>query len=109
FWMLIVARSLAGFFGGNISAASAYIADVTPPESRSKNLGLIGAAFGLGFIFGPVLGGVMSDIGMSISDKPPFGMGFASVFAAFLCVANFIFAYVYLKESYKFTGTIRPK
>lgn len=109
FWMLVVARSLAGFFGGNISAASAYIADVTPAESRSKNMGLIGAAFGLGFIFGPVIGGVLSDIGPKISEAPPFGVGFAAVGAGVLCLANFIFAFFFLKESHRYNGVLRPR
>ena len=58
FMWLLVARVLAGFFGANISAASAYIADITTPENRAKGMGLIGAAFGAGFLFGPALGGV---------------------------------------------------
>jgi len=47
-----IARAFAGAFGGNITVAQAYIADITPPENRSKKMGLIGMAFGLGFIFG---------------------------------------------------------
>ena len=57
-WMMILSRSLAGLFGGNITVAQAYIADITPPEQRSKRMGLIGMAFGLGFIFGPAIGGL---------------------------------------------------
>src|SRR6202044_1140064 len=52
-WMLFAARLLAGAGAGNIAAAQAYIADVTPPEKRAKGMGMIGAAFGLGFTFGP--------------------------------------------------------
>ncbi|MFB6133092.1 MAG: MFS transporter [Halanaeroarchaeum sp.] len=58
--VLFLARLLAGAMGGNIATAQAYIADVMPPEDRAKGLGLIGAAFGLGFVFGPALGGVFS-------------------------------------------------
>ena len=54
--MLFIARIVDGLSGGNITTARAYIADVTPPEDRAKRYGLIGAAFGLGFIFGPALG-----------------------------------------------------
>ena len=54
-FMLFAARMLAGFFAGNIAAAQAYIADVTEPENRARGMGLFGAAFGLGFIFGPVI------------------------------------------------------
>ena len=56
--LMVVARSFAGLFGGNITVAQAYIADITPPEQRSKKMGLIGMAFGLGFIFGPAIGGL---------------------------------------------------
>ena len=52
-WTLLVSRIFAGICGGNITVAQAYIADITPPENRSKRMGLIGMAFGLGFIFGP--------------------------------------------------------
>src|SRR5580700_3384737 len=56
-WMLFAARALAGAGAGNIAAAQAYIADITKPEDRARGMGLIGAAFGLGFIIGPALGG----------------------------------------------------
>lgn len=59
--MLFVARILAGVTGGNVSAAQAAVADITAPEHRARNFGFIGAAFGLGFIIGPYLGGVLSD------------------------------------------------
>lgn len=59
-WMLFVSRMFAGAMGGNISTAQAYVADVTPREERAKALGLLGAAFGLGFIFGPAIGAVLS-------------------------------------------------
>jgi DHA1 family tetracycline resistance protein-like MFS transporter len=58
--MLFIARALAGFFSANIGAAMAYISDITPPQERSKGMGLIGAAFGLGFVFGPFMGGVLA-------------------------------------------------
>src|SRR5437660_8884574 len=59
-WMLFAARALAGACAGNIAAAQAYIADVTKPEERARGMGLIGAAFGLGFIIGPALGGLIA-------------------------------------------------
>jgi DHA1 family tetracycline resistance protein-like MFS transporter len=59
-WMLFAARAFAGACAGNIAAAQAYIADVTGPEDRAKGMGLIGAAFGLGFIIGPALGGLLA-------------------------------------------------
>ena len=59
-WMLFAARAFAGACAGNIAAAQAYIADITRPEDRAKGMGLIGAAFGLGFIIGPALGGLLA-------------------------------------------------
>ena len=56
--VMLVARSFAGLFGGNITVAQAYIADISTREQRSKRMGLIGMAFGLGFIFGPAIGGI---------------------------------------------------
>src|SRR3990167_3392392 len=85
---LFVGRILAGIFGANISTAAAYIADVTTPEERAKGMGLIGAAFGLGFLFGPALGGLLSH----------WGYGTAAYVAAGLSFGNFIFAYLKLEE-----------
>ena len=85
---LFAGRLLAGLFGANISAASAYIADVTPPEKRAKGMGLIGAAFGLGFLFGPALGGVLAQ----------WGYGTVAWTVAILALFNFIFALFTLKE-----------
>ena len=98
-WLLFVARALAGAFGGNISAAHAYIADVTKPEERSKGMGLIGAAFGLGFIFGPVMGGVLGSLGQRWGSAPPFGLSLAALGASALCFGNFILATFRLRES----------
>src|SRR3977135_3624787 len=87
--LLFVARILAGITGGNISIPQAYIADVTAPEKRSRAMGMIGSAFGLGFTFGPLIGGVMS----RISYSAPF------YFAAGLAVANALLVYLILPES----------
>lgn len=88
-WLLFVARIIDGITGGNISTAQAYIADVTPPDQRSRGMGLIGAAFGLGFIVGPALGGLLSQI----SPETPF------IFAAGLAAANATALYFLLPES----------
>jgi DHA1 family tetracycline resistance protein-like MFS transporter len=88
-WLLFVARIIDGITGGNISTAQAYIADVTPPEKRSSGMGLIGAAFGLGFIFGPMIGGLLSRISLGA----PF------LFAAGLALTNAIALYFLLPES----------
>ena len=88
-FLLFVARIIAGITGGNISIPQAYIADVTTPETRSKWMGMIGAAFGLGFTFGPMIGGIMSHISYSA----PF------FFAAALATANVVLLYFILPES----------
>jgi multidrug resistance protein len=87
--LLFVARIIGGIAGANIPAAQAYIADVTTPENRARGMGLIGAAFGLGFIFGPALGGLLS----RISPETPMWC------AAALCFTNFIAAWFLLPES----------
>ena len=96
---IVISRLLAGFFGGNIVTASAYIADTTSPKNRSKNLGLIGMAFGAGFTLGPSLGFLFILLGSQMGASPPFGVHFASMGAGFLCVLNFIFSYFFLAES----------
>jgi MFS family permease len=64
--LIYASRVIDGLSGGNISTAAAYISDVTGPENRAKGMGLIGAAFGLGFIFGPAAGGVMGHFSPSL-------------------------------------------
>jgi multidrug resistance protein len=82
-WILFLARIIDGVTGGNISTAQSYIADITPPEQRAKNFGLIGAAFGLGFILGPALGGLLAKISLA---APAYGAGICGLltFAAAL-------------------------
>lgn len=87
--LLFIARIIAGITGGNISIPQAYIADVTTPETRSKWMGMIGAAFGLGFTFGPMIGGIMS----RVSYAAPFYV------AAAMAAANVILLYFILPES----------
>jgi MFS transporter, DHA1 family, tetracycline resistance protein len=87
--MLFAARILAGIAGANIPTAQAFIADSTTPENRAKGMGMIGAAFGLGFIFGPALGGFLSH----------WGYAAPAYFAAALSLANFGAALVFLPES----------
>ena len=88
-WMLFLGRIIDGISGGNISTAQAYIADVTTKENRAKGMGLIGAAFGLGFVFGPAIGGVLSRWGINV----PF------LFAGTLAFANAILLYFVLPET----------
>lgn len=91
-FILLLSRILAGIGSSNIAAAQAYITDITPPERRAKSLGLIGAAFGLGFVFGPALGGLL---------KTAYGMAWVGYVAAALCTLNFLMAYFSLPESLK--------
>ena len=86
---LFVGRILAGITGASITTASAYIADISTSENRAKNFGLIGAAFGLGFIIGPVIGGLLGQYGSRV----PFYA------AAILCMLNFLYGYFILPES----------
>ena len=87
--LLFVSRCLAGIAGANIPTAQAYIADSTTPENRAKGMGMVGAAFGLGFIFGPALGGFLSQ----------WGYQAPALFAAGLSLLNFLAALVLLPES----------
>lgn len=88
-WILFAARILDGITGGNLSVAQAYISDVTDAKNRAKGLGLIGAAFGVGFIIGPVTGGILSQYGYNV---PAFVAGG-------LALINFVLIYAWLPES----------
>jgi DHA1 family tetracycline resistance protein-like MFS transporter len=88
-WMVFAGRIIAGITGGNISTAQAYIADVTSRENRAKGMGLFGAMFGLGFIVGPAIGGIMSRYGI----HAPF------LFAAALSFLNAVFLFFILPET----------
>ncbi len=90
--LLFASRIFAGVCGANITVAQAYIADITPPEDRSKKMGLIGMAFGLGFIFGPFLGAHAIKW---------FGLTGPGWFASAFCAANLLFAFARLPESLK--------
>lgn len=92
--IVFLGRIVSGITGGNISTAQAYIADVTSKENRSKGMGLFGAAFGLGFILGPAIAGILSKYGIHV----PF------YFAAALSLANAIALYFILPESVKRKG-----
>ena len=96
---VFISRLLAGFFGGNVVIATAYIADLSSQINRSKSLALIGMAFGAGFTAGPLLGFLFILLGSKFGTAPPFGAHFASMGASLLCFVNFILAFVFLKES----------
>ncbi len=86
-----VGRIISGITGANITAASAYIADISPPEKRAANFGLIGAAFGIGFIAGPALGGVLGDLDPTL--RLPFFV------AGGLTLVNWLYGLFVLPES----------
>jgi MFS transporter, DHA1 family, tetracycline resistance protein len=87
--VMLIARLIGGITGASFSVANAYLADITPPEQRAKNFGLIGAAFGLGFIFGPMLGGVLGAIDLHL----PFYV------AAGISMLNAIYGFFMVPES----------
>ncbi len=89
-WMLMLGRIIDGASGGNISTAMACIADVTTKENRSRNMGLVGAAFGLGFMIGPALGGILSK---------HFGLATPFYFAAGLALLNAVLVWLRLPET----------
>ena len=89
-WMLFVSRLLDGLTGGNISVAQAYISDVTDEKNRARGLGMIGAAFGLGFIIGPAVGGGLGEA---------FGYNVPAFVAAGLAFINLVLVYFWLPES----------
>ena len=88
---LFVARIIAGVMGASFTTAGAYIADISTPENRAQNFGIIGAAFGLGFIIGPIIGGLLGDVGPRV----PF------MAAAGLTMLNWLYGFFILPESLK--------
>jgi MFS family permease len=93
-WLLLASRTFAGMCAGNINVAQAYIADITLPQERSARMGLIGVAFGLGFILGPPIGALSARFGLAAP-------GWA---ATILCSANFLLACFILPESWRPTS-----
>lgn len=89
YWQLLLCRAIGGIGGGNIGAAQAYVADITTHEERTKGMGIIGAAFGLGFIFGPLMAAFLSHYGY-------FTIG---IVAALLSLLAFLYSLIFLKES----------
>jgi DHA1 family tetracycline resistance protein-like MFS transporter len=88
-WLLIIGRIIGGITAATQSTAAAYMADISKPEEKAANFGLTGAAFGVGFVLGPLIGGVLAEYGT----RAPFWA------AAFLAAANAIFGYFVLPET----------
>lgn len=97
--LFMLSRVINGIGSSNIAAAQAYISDITQPEDRTKYLGMIGAAFGLGFVFGPAAGGFI---------KAHYGFQWVGFTAAILCAINFLSAYFFLPESVKEKNASSP-
>jgi DHA1 family tetracycline resistance protein-like MFS transporter len=95
--LLFISRALDGITGGNISVAQAIISDISTPKNRARNFGLVGMAFGLGFILGPYIGGKLAnpELVSWFNASTPFW------FAAILCVINIIFISILLPETLK--------
>jgi DHA1 family tetracycline resistance protein-like MFS transporter len=92
YWLILLSRLVDGFTGGNISAARAYITDITTPKNRAKGMAMIGISFGFGLIIGPAVGGVFYGISSNI--------GAPALFGAFLCALSFVLTYLFLQESH---------
>ncbi|RDI94763.1 MFS transporter [Meiothermus sp. QL-1] len=88
-WVLFLARLIAGALGASLATANAYVADISKPEERARNFGLVGATFGMGFVLGPVVGGLLGNLDLRL----PF------YFAAGLALLNFLYGYFALPES----------
>lgn len=97
YWALFLTRLFAGLFSANISTAMAAASDLSTPEKRTQTMGLIGAAFGLGFVLGPFLGAQGAELGIAYG----FGDQFSSLIAGGLCFINFLFCFFFFKESLK--------
>jgi DHA1 family tetracycline resistance protein-like MFS transporter len=96
-WLLFFARALPGFTGGNISIAYAALADISEPKEKAKNFGIVGMAFGLGFIVGPALGGLLSDPNM----VSWFNAATPLCFTALLTVINIMYVYKQFPTTFK--------
>ena len=90
-WLLLIGRAIAGLTSANVSVATAYVTDITPPDMRARRFGLLNAMFGIGFIIGPVLGGALGDYWLRL----PF------IAAAVLNAANLLLAFAVLPETRK--------
>ena len=88
-WVFIIGRMIGGIAGGTVPTAMAYLADISTSEDKAKNFGLIGAAFGIGFVLGPFIGGILGEINFRL----PF------FFSAALSLCTFLFCFYFLNES----------
>ena len=102
FWVLVLSRAISGIASGNLSVATASIADVTTRESRSKGMAFVGVAFGLGFIFGPALGGWASQFVLISQSESDFGLNpfsIAATISFLLALVNICWLFYSFKET----------
>jgi MFS family permease len=99
FPMLLVSRVIAGIGGSSLGVAQAYISDETTKENRSKGMGLIGVAFGLGFVFGPVIGGVLAHWGLEVSGSDHFSYMITGLGSASFSILAFLLSFFLLPET----------
>src|ERR1700761_8121071 len=97
--MLFIARILDGLTGGDISVARAMVADISPSAKRAKNFGILGSAFGLGYVIGPAIGGLLSSFGLT----GPF------FFAGGLSLTGAVLSLIFLKETHQKKSARQPK
>ncbi len=98
---MFLAQAIAGLLTSRPAVATAYIADVTSAQNRSKNIGLIGMAFGAGFAIGPVFGFLFILLGEKLGGQPPYSAHFSAMGASFFCFINFLMSCFFLRESLK--------
>ena len=105
--VLLASRLLAGVFNANVAVAQAYVSDVTPSDQRAKGMGMIGAAFGIGFTFGPMIGGVSAGLGEHFLGSV-WGFRLPGLVAAGFSLLAFVWAWVRLEESLPVEARSRP-
>ncbi len=105
-WILFLSRVLQGIFGAKIATAQAYIADITTKENRAKGMGMVGAALGLGFVFGPAIAGILISLEKSVLSIPLVDTllrhniyALPGYFAAFISLVNLVLVYLFLPET----------
>lgn len=104
-WLLFAGRALAGMAAGNLSVVYSAIADISEPQEKAKNFGMVGMAFGLGFIMGPVIGGVLADTNLISWFSPSLPI----IFAAFLSLLNIVLVAFYFPETLQDKRTDKKK
>lgn len=109
FFYFVIARTLGGLFKGNVSLSTAIITDLLPQAERGKGMALIGVAFSVGFIFGPLLGAFFSYYSKTVLSSSQQFFALPAIFSTVLAIINIIFIYIYFKESLPKANRVRIK